>query len=44
MDKACLEVLSSPLPDLKSNESGEIRISLVAKLKKPYAVFLRDHC
>ncbi len=44
VDKACLEVVSSPLPDLKSNESGEIRINLVAKLKKPYAVFLRDHC
>jgi hypothetical protein len=42
-DKACLEVLGAPLPDLKPDESGEIRIGLVARLKPPYAVFLRDH-
>lgn len=43
VDKACLEVLDAPLPDLKPEERREIRINLVAKLKSPYAVFLRDH-
>ena len=43
VDKACLEVLDSPFPDLKPEERKEIQISLVAKLKSPYAVFLRDH-
>jgi hypothetical protein len=43
VDKACLEVLDSPLPDLKPDERREISINLVAKLKSPYAVFLRDH-
>lgn len=43
VDKACLEILPSPLPDLAEDEKKEIRINLVAKLKAPYAVFLRDH-
>lgn len=43
VDKACLEVLDAPPPDLKGNELREIKINLVAKLKSPYAVFLRDH-
>ena len=43
VDKACLEVLSSPLPDLTPGETRDVQINLVAKLKSPYAVFLRDH-
>ncbi len=43
VDKACLEVLGSPLPDLRPEEKREIKIGLVAKLKPPYAVLLRDH-
>lgn len=43
VDKACLEVLSAPVPDLKADEVRDVRINLVAKLKSPYAVFLRDH-
>lgn len=43
VDKACLEVLAAPLPDLNAEEVRDIRINLVAKLKSPYAVFLRDH-
>jgi hypothetical protein len=43
VDKACLEVLDAPLPDLKPDERRAIKINLVAKLKSPYAVFLRDH-
>lgn len=43
VDKACLEVLGAQLPDLKPEEARDIRINLVAKLKAPYAVFLRDH-
>jgi hypothetical protein len=43
VDKACLEILGAPRPDLKSEDRREIQINLVAKLKSPYAVFLRDH-
>jgi hypothetical protein len=43
VDKACLEVLDAPPPDLKPEDVREIQINLVAKLKAPYAVFLRDH-
>lgn len=43
VDKACLEVLDSSLPNLESEEMREIPINLIAKLKAPYAVFLRDH-
>ena len=43
VDKACLEILPSPLPGLKPEEGKELQINLVAKLKSPYAVFLRDH-
>lgn len=43
VDKACLEVVDAPPPDLKPEEAVEIKINLVAKLKAPYAVFLRDH-
>ena len=43
VDKACLELLETPLPNLEPQEQREVRINLVAKLKSPYAVFLRDH-
>lgn len=43
VDKACLEVVESPIRNLNSHEQREISINLVAKLKSPYAVFLRDH-
>jgi hypothetical protein len=43
VDKACLEVLGATLPGLKPEEVRDVRINLVAKLKSPYAVFLRDH-
>lgn len=44
VDKACLEIYDSVLPGLSDQErSEEIPIKLVAKLKSPYAVFLRDH-
>lgn len=43
VDKACLEILDTPPPDLKPEEKREIKINLVAKLRSPYAVFLRDH-
>lgn len=43
VDKACLEMLDSPPPDLKPEDLREIQINLVAKLKAPYAVLLRDH-
>ena len=40
VDKACLEVMDKRIP---GEEDQEIPINLVAKLKSPYAVFLRDH-
>ena len=43
VDKACLDVLGAPIPGLEPGEQPKIPISLVAKLKPPYAVFLRDH-
>lgn len=43
VDKACLEVLEEPIPDLTADEKRKVEINLVAKLKSPYAVFLRDH-
>ena len=43
VDKACLEVLGSRHPNVAPDEQREIQINLVAKLKSPYAVFLRDH-
>jgi hypothetical protein len=43
VDKACLEVLNAPLPDLNLDEQREIQIGLVAKLKAPYAVLLRGN-
>jgi hypothetical protein len=43
VDKACLEIVTDPLPGLQPEEVKEIPINLVAKLKSPYAVFLRDH-
>jgi hypothetical protein len=43
VDKACLEVLDAPRPGLTPEDVREIPIKLVAKLKAPYAVFLRDH-
>lgn len=43
VDKACLDILGSPLPDLRPEEQSKVSINLVAKLKPPYAVFLRDH-
>jgi hypothetical protein len=43
VDKACLEVLDAPLLGLEPDEGQDIQIDLVAKLKSPYAVFLRDH-
>ncbi len=43
VDKACLEMLDAPPPDLKPEDVREIEINLIAKLKAPYAVFLRDH-
>ncbi len=43
VNKACLEILSAPPGDLKAEDRREIKINLVAKLKSPYAVFLRDH-
>lgn len=43
VDKACLEILPAQIPDLKEDEVRDVRINLVAKLKSPYAVFLRDH-
>lgn len=41
-DKACLEVLDQPEKINSESEQKEIRISLVAELQSPYAVFLRD--
>lgn len=43
VDKACLEILASAPPELKGDERRAIPINLVAKLKSPFAVFLRDH-
>lgn len=43
VDKACLEMLDKPLMDPDNGEPKDININLVAKLKSPYAVFLRDH-
>jgi len=43
VDKACLEVLDKPMPGIAPEERRDIQINLVAKLKSPYAVFLRDH-
>ncbi|MBN9669479.1 hypothetical protein [Roseibium aggregatum] len=41
VDKACLEVLEHP--ELSNvYEPRNIRVGLVAKLRKPYAVFLKD--
>lgn len=40
VDKACLEVLHTQIP---GENAREIPIKIVAKLKPPYAVFLRDH-
>lgn len=41
VDKACLEVVDHPLNLLKE-DLREVKINLVAKLKEPYAVFLRE--
>lgn len=41
VDKACLEVVS-PTPDLQPEDLREVQINVVAKLKAPYAVFLRE--
>lgn len=43
VDKACLEILDSKVEPSDDSTQNEIPISLVAKLKEPYAVFLRDH-
>ncbi len=40
-DKACLEVLDGPLPTNRPAVK-DTEISLVAELRQPYAVFLRD--
>jgi hypothetical protein len=42
VDKACLEVLEKPLL-LNDQEPIQKKISLVAKLRAPYAVFLRNY-
>jgi len=43
VDKACLEVLSSPERANEEVGRGERPISLVAELQSPYAVFLRHY-
>lgn len=43
VDKACLEVVEGDQQVESTPENKIVPISLVAKLKKPYAVFLRDH-
>jgi hypothetical protein len=43
VDKACLDLLDAPLPGLEAAEQRDIEINLVAKLKSPYAVFVRNH-
>lgn len=42
VDKACLELLDGIVERSQPEESEEIPINLVAKLKSPYAVFLRN--
>lgn len=41
VDKACFEVLDAPVPQ-NDQEPVERKINLVAKLRAPYAVFLRN--
>ncbi|XXX76351.1 hypothetical protein WMF30_52755 [Sorangium sp. So ce134] len=41
VDKACLEVVNPPR-DLHPEDLREVQINVVAKLKAPYAVFLRE--
>jgi hypothetical protein len=43
VDKACLEILHSQVTGEDPAADRDIKIDLVAKLKSPYAVFLRDH-
>lgn len=43
VDKACLEVIEDSRAHVDDGDINEIYIGLMAKLKKPYAVFLRDH-
>lgn len=43
VDKACLEILAASETYLRDDEQKTVRITLVAKLRAPYAVFLRDH-
>lgn len=42
VDKACLEIMDRPEQTNDPKEVKEIAIGLVAKLRAPYAVFLRD--
>jgi hypothetical protein len=41
VDKACLEVVPPPV-DVHAEDLRDVQINLVAKLKAPYAVFLRE--
>jgi hypothetical protein len=43
VDKACLEISDIAMSDANPDTDREISINLVAELKAPYAVFLRDH-
>ncbi|WP_223565108.1 hypothetical protein [Agrobacterium tumefaciens] len=43
VDKACLEVLGEPERENANELGGDRQISLVAELKAPYAVFLRNY-
>jgi hypothetical protein len=43
VDKACLEIQSDVSETEIPNRLDNTQINLIAKLKEPYAVFLRDH-